>query len=157
MKHVTTLTGEPLESLPPELAIQERQRQKTLKRLRKLRQKAADEIDRLLAFLDASDLDPDLEPWLGWNAAGARSYGNDQGIDDLEEEPEHKEDGADDEHGGDNEPSLGSVGDMHMDQTRWAAGGRSDLELDHAESGIADADGLLEQVGTQDWQQGSMG
>ena len=52
MKHVTTLTGEPLESLPPELAIQERQRQKTLKRLRKLRQKAADEIDRLLAFLD---------------------------------------------------------------------------------------------------------
>jgi hypothetical protein len=36
------------------------------------------------------------------------------------------------------------------------AGGRRDLELDGAESGIGDADGLHEQVGTQDWQQGAM-
>ena len=33
---------------------------------------------------------------------------------------------------------------------------RRDLELDHAESGIGDLDGLLEQLGTQDWQQGAM-
>ncbi|MBR1231970.1 hypothetical protein [Bradyrhizobium sp. AUGA SZCCT0182] len=86
----------------PGLARQQREREKALQRLRKLRTKAADEIDRLLAFLDASDLDPDLEPSLGWTEAGARSYGNDQGADDLEAEPEHLEDGADDE------PSLGS-------------------------------------------------
>jgi hypothetical protein len=29
-------------------------------------------------------------------------------------------------------------------------------EVHEAESGIADYDGLLEQVGTQDWQQGAM-
>ncbi len=158
MKHVTTPTGEPLDSLPPELAMQERQRQKALKRLRKLRTRAADEIDRLLAFLDASDIDPDLEPWLGWTAAGARSYGNEQGIDDLEEEPEHEESTYDDERGGDDEPSLGSLENFgHGDQTRWAEGGRRDLELDGAESGIGDQDGLMEQIGSQDWQQGRMG
>jgi hypothetical protein len=54
------------------------------------------------------------------------------------------------------EPSLGSVGDMHLDQTRWAAGDRRDLEQDPAESGIGDDDGLAEQVGSQDWQQGAM-
>src|SRR5664279_5437100 len=48
------------------LARQEAQRQRALKRLRKLRMKAADEIDRLLDFLDASDIDPDLEPTLGF-------------------------------------------------------------------------------------------
>jgi hypothetical protein len=50
------------------------------------------------------------------------------------------------------EPSLGSSGDVHLDQTRWAAGGRRDLELDDAESGIADQDGLDEQVPFRDWQ-----
>jgi hypothetical protein len=30
-------------------------------------------------------------------------------------------------------------------------------EQDLSESGIGDLDGLLEQVGTQDWQQGGMG
>jgi hypothetical protein len=53
----------------------------------------------------------------------------------------------------DNEPSLGSVGDMHLDQRQWTAGDRRDLELDAAESGIGDYDGLMEQVGTRDWQQ----
>jgi hypothetical protein len=41
---------------------------------------------------------------------------------------------------------------MHLDQTRWAAGGRRDLELDDGDSGIGDHDGLLEQVGQPDWQ-----
>jgi hypothetical protein len=54
------------------------------------------------------------------------------------------------------EPSLGSVGDVHLDQTRWAAGGRRDLEQDPAESGIGDDDGLAEQLGSGDWQQGAM-
>jgi hypothetical protein len=35
---------------------------------------------------------------------------------------------------------------------RWASGGRQDLEQDHAESGIGDHDGLLEQIGWRDWQ-----
>jgi hypothetical protein len=48
------------------LAKEEAKRQRAIKRLRKLRAKAADEIDRLLDFLDASDLDPDLEPTLGF-------------------------------------------------------------------------------------------
>jgi hypothetical protein len=47
--------------------------------------------------------------------------------------------------------------DRKDDQTAWAAGGRRDLEQDLAESGIGDADGLHEQVGTQDWQQGAQG
>jgi hypothetical protein len=35
---------------------------------------------------------------------------------------------------------------------RWAAGSRCDLEQDEAESGIADQDGLDEQVPFRDWQ-----
>jgi hypothetical protein len=53
------------------------------------------------------------------------------------------------------EACLGSL-DGRDDQTAWAAGGRRDLKVDGAESGIGDLDGLLEQVGTQDWQQGEM-
>jgi hypothetical protein len=56
--------------------------------IKRLREEAADEIERLLAFLDRTEPDPDLE----------------------ESEP----------------------------------------------SGIADIDGLLEQIGTQDWQHGGM-
>ena len=76
--------------------------------------------------------------------------GNCGGTDDLEAETEHGEDGDP------AEPSLGSVGEMHFDQTQWAAGGRRDLELDGAESGIADQDGLDEQVPFRDWQRVGM-
>jgi hypothetical protein len=48
------------------LARQARKREGALARLRKLRKRASDEIDRLLEFLDASDIDPDLEPTLGF-------------------------------------------------------------------------------------------
>ena len=51
----------------------------------------------------------------------------------------------------DAEPSLGSVGDVHLDQERWAAGDRRDFEQDDGESGIADQDGLDEQVPFRDW------
>ena len=74
-------------------------------------------------------------------------------IDDDElDGPEH----AEDEDSDPAEPCLGSI-DAKDDQTAWAASGRRDLELDGAESGIGDYDGLHEQVGTQDWQQGGMG
>jgi hypothetical protein len=60
-KHVPPPTGTPIaepeltqELLSARLATQTAKREKALKRLRKLRQKAADEIDRLLEFLDAS-------------------------------------------------------------------------------------------------------
>ena len=43
------------------------------------------------------------------------------------------------------------------DQTAWAAGKGGDVEQDPAESGIGDYDGLGEQIGSQDWQQGAMG
>jgi hypothetical protein len=48
------------------------------------------------------------------------------------------------------------VGILHLNQEVWAKGDRRDLEQDDRESGIGDHDGLLEQVGTQDWQQGAM-
>jgi hypothetical protein len=73
---------------------------------------------------------------------------DDEGDDS---EIEHADPAEDD---GLREPSLGSIGDVHFDQRRWAVGDRRDLELDPTESGIADLDGLLEQVGTRDWQRG---
>lgn len=112
-----TDTSKTEESISPGLAAQQRARERALKRLRRLRERARNEIDRLLEFLDATDIDPDLEPSLGWTIAVARSYGNDQGIDDLEAEPEHDEDGADGEDGGDAEPSTGSL-DGKGDQPR---------------------------------------
>jgi hypothetical protein len=107
-----------------------------------MRLEARQEIDRLIRFLDQSD-----------------SYV----MTDLEHECEDEGGQCEDEgaeHDGrepdvDEEPSFGSLDHNHT-QERWAAGGRRDLEEDHAESGIGDLDGLLEQVGTQDWQQGGM-
>lgn len=67
--------------------------------------------------------------------------------DDEEDDPAEDDSTA--------EPSLGSL-DQHDNQERWAAGNRRDLEQDPADSGIGDFDGLLEQVGTQDYQQGAL-
>jgi hypothetical protein len=39
-----------------------------------------------------------------------------------------------------------------LNQEGWAEGDRRDLELDDAESGIADQDGQDEQVPFRDWQ-----
>ena len=72
-------------------------------------------------------------------------------LADLEDDsPAEDDDPA--ENDLDDEPSLGSLDHYHS-QERWAAGGRRDLEQDNAESGIADQDGLLEQVGYRDWTQ----
>lgn len=133
-------------SKPTGLARQERRRQAALRRLAKLRATARGEIDRLIAFLDASD------PYV---MTELEDQVDDSPIDDTELEqsigPEDLELDA-----ADLEPSLGSL-DHNHGQERWAGGGRRDLEQDPAESsGIGDVDGLLEQVGSQDWQQGVM-
>ena len=99
----------------------------------KLRKEARDEIDRLIQFLDKTENHMELEP-------------DDEGDDaELEEDDPAEDDGL-------REPSLGSVGDVHFDQRRWAAGDRRDLEQDDGESGIGDLDGMLEQVGCGGWQ-----
>lgn len=82
----------------------------------------ADEIERLLAILDAIDGDDDLE----LNLAGL--HGDlDPRLDDAESDLEE------------NEPSLARFGDA---QTPLLF---VDFEFDPAESGIGDFDGLLEQ------------
>jgi hypothetical protein len=99
----------------------------------KLRKEARDEIDRLIRFLDDTDNHMEREP-------------DDEGDDaELEEDDPSEDDGL-------REPSLGSVGEVHVDQRRWAAGDRRDLEQDDGETGIADQDGLDEQVPFRDWQ-----
>jgi len=52
--------------------------------------------------------------------------------------------------------SLGSLDHYHS-QEIWAAGGWHDLEEDPTESGIADWEGILEQVGMRDWTNTVMG
>ena len=146
------------------LARQNAARGAALLNLRSLRREAREEISRLIAFLDASDpyvmteLEDDddreevgdSEPSLGsfdrmanqeksWRSTGA----------DLDAELDTA----------DFEPSLGSIEyhtPEHQSQELWVKGGSRDLEQDDAESGIGDLDGLLEQIGTQDWQTGGM-
>jgi hypothetical protein len=99
----------------------------------RLRKEARAEIDRLIRFLDDTDKHMELEP-------------DGEGDDaEMEDDDPAEDDGL-------REPSLGSIGDVHFDQRRWAVGDRRDLELDDTESGIADQDGLDEQVPFRDWQ-----
>jgi hypothetical protein len=112
--------------------------EKLFQAIGRLRKEARDEIDRLIQFLDDTDNHMELEP---------EGEADDA---ELEEDDPPEDDGL-------REPSLGSLGDHHPNQERWAAGDRRDLELDAAESGIGDYDGLAEQVGSQDWQQAGMG
>jgi hypothetical protein len=134
-----------------------------------LRREARAEIERLIRFLDDTDghmeLEPDdegddsdTEPALGsFDRMTDQSKAWRQSAGELCFSIDAEQDDADNEDDGISEPSLGSIGDVHFDQGRWAFGNPCDLELDDAESsGIGDQDGLLEQVGTQDWQQGAM-
>jgi hypothetical protein len=127
-------------TITPELVRQQREREKALRRLARLRQKASDEIERLINFMDASD---------PYAATEFEEQIDDEPCDDNElDGPENGEDEESDPA----KQSLGSVGDVHFNQERWAFGNRRDLEQDDGESGIADHDGLLEQVGCGGWQ-----
>jgi hypothetical protein len=146
----------------PGLARQNADRAASLQTLRRMRGEARGEIDRLIAFLDASDpyamseLEDDddreevgdSEPSLGsFDRMTNQEKSWRAGSCDVDAEL----DTADDE------PALGSLDpDHHPNQEQWAAGGHRDLEQDCAESGIGDDDGLLEQIGTQDWRHGGM-
>jgi len=99
------------------------------------RKRIEDTVDRLIAFLDAADSDPDLEDGgdlepdddgetdLGWpeqfnqakNARNCQHWGSDH---------DREQDSADDE------PSLGSL-DGVKDQRRWSEGDRRDMEADY--------------------------
>jgi hypothetical protein len=113
------------------------------RRDRKLRKEARDEIDRLIGFLGKTNdyVSGELED----------SIDDNPHDDDELDGPEH----AADEQDEPDEPSLGAF-EGHEDQSVSWSGNGSDRELDGAESGIGDRDGLLEQVGTQDWQGGGM-
>lgn len=141
MENIRELPADSAGAIMSGLAIQQRLRATALSDLVRLRKEAAAEINRLIAFIDASD------PYV------MTELEDDISADLEDDSPAEDDDPAEDD--GSVEPSLGSLDHNHS-QERWAAGGRRDLEQDHAESGIADHDGLLEQVGTQDWQQGAM-
>ena len=99
------------------LAAQNARRRKALMRLANLRRQARDEIDRLIRFLDESDIDPDLEETGDDEPSIGVSY---------DAEADLELDDCDTEDGGDGEPSLGWTVDGEL-------GGRSDRELCHAE------------------------
>lgn len=81
----------------------------------RLRKEARDEIDRLIRFLDDTDTHMEREP-------------EDEDDDsELEEDDPGEDDGL-------KEPSLAST--AGADQTKWAAGNRSDLEQDDSEGAI---------------------
>jgi hypothetical protein len=83
----------------------------------RLRKEARDEIDRLIRFLDETDNHMEREEAV-----------DDVACDDDElDGPEN----AEDEESDPPEPSLGSIGDHHFDQGRWASGGTKDLEDEH--------------------------
>lgn len=144
MENIRELPAESTRAILSGLGIQQRERTKALSDLARLRKEASAEITRLIAFLDQSDpyVMTELEDACEDEGAQCEGGGGEEGCED---------EGADTS---DREPSLGSC-DPSMgggDQTRWASGDRRDLEDDPTESGIADHDGLLEQVGWQDWQ-----
>jgi hypothetical protein len=131
----------------------------------RLRKDARDEVERLIQFLDKTDDyvsreledDDDLEavgdeePSLGSfdrMTDQSKAWGQHRLWDPPEVDAEQDD--------AETEPSLGSL-DQHNNQEQWAAGDPRDLELDGAESGIGDLDGLLEQIGTNDWTAGRGG
>jgi hypothetical protein len=102
----------------------------------RLRKEARDEIDRLIRFLDETDNHMEREQ---------------DGDEDEDSDPAEFD--IPDEDSDPAEPSLGSVSNFaHSNQERWSNGSRRDFEQDDAESGIADQDGLDEQVPFRDWQ-----
>jgi len=126
----------------------------------RLRKEARDEIDRLIQFLDDTDNHMEREPDGDEDEDGGDTEPSLGSFDRMVDQSNawtqiHGEfcSGTDAElDNADAEPSLGSSGDRHLNQERWAAGGRRDLEQDDGETGIGDQDGLDEQVPFRDWQ-----
>ncbi|WP_441258977.1 hypothetical protein AB7008_15120 [Bradyrhizobium sp. 521_C7_N1_3] len=111
---------------------------------------------------DTSDAEPSLgaierhpscyEPD-GRNWSGDQTVWAGGGTEDLEDEHDGREPGEDEE------PSLGAFEGHHDQDVAWTTNALQaflDKEQDPSESGIVDHDGLLEQVGTQDWRHGAM-
>lgn len=135
---------------PAATAAKERRAEKARQRVHKLRERASAEIDRLIAFLDTSD--------------GYTMDEREEAVDDIPCDYDELEEGGD-EH----EPSLAAC-ERHPsaygpesfrssigDQTNWTEGNSDDREQDDTESGIADFEGLLEQIGSGDWTYTVMG
>jgi hypothetical protein len=143
-------------TIPPGLARQQRERERTLRRLAKLRQKASDEIERLINFLDASDPytstefeeQVDDEPCdtdeleMGWTGVTVTSpnFPN-NGLGDSDE--------SEADYGGreaDYEPSLGSVdGPERGGQAHWAQGAGGDREEACEDEGVRAAPSIAGQ------------
>ncbi|UPJ65978.1 hypothetical protein [Bradyrhizobium sp. 191] len=90
-----------------------------------IQKRSRDLIESLINFLDMVSEDPDLEPSCGV------AYGQPPGADECEP-PE------------DAEPSLGSP-DRALDQTRWCAGSKDDLEVDDCDREDDDPDEAKQQ------------
>ncbi|WP_375309065.1 hypothetical protein WHZ77_17395 [Bradyrhizobium sp. A5] len=154
MENIKELPADSARAILTGLDIQQRERARALSDLARLRKEASAEITRLIAFLDASDpyVMNELEEQVDDGPVDDNELEQNIGPDDLELD------------NSDLEPSLGSCdgwGGDPANQEHWARGSRLDLEDEHDgrepdESGVGDLDGLLEQVGTQDWQQGAM-
>jgi hypothetical protein len=141
MENVRELPADSLEAILSGPALQELARRTAIHTLSRLRKEASAEIERLLAFLDASDpyvtteleeqvddgpIDEDeLEPSFCGVTAGERKLNLASLGDELEADYGHGQDAND-------EPSLGSVAvGEHVTQVRWAQGGANDTEDEH--------------------------
>jgi hypothetical protein len=127
-----------------------------------MRLRLEEAINHMLEVLDALDAPTeDLEPGLGsttnseWHSQAFWGWSEPSlGSFDRMTNQEHsyRNQGG---HGesdlevdkADREPSLGSRAvNADSSQEQWATGGTCDLEFDPAEAGIADTDGLAEQI-----------
>jgi hypothetical protein len=140
----------PASAISPQLAAQHRAALKASRRVRKLREKAFAEIERLIAFIDACDpyvMDEleegsDYEPSLGWTVegAGVLSVGSDIEADYSDDEPSLA--------AVETSPSIpytgigysgqqvyygqdGQYRDQSGSQKNWAGGTRDDREVEH--------------------------
>jgi len=116
--------GTPQDSRARNLATQERKRIKSLQRLSRLRREAIDQIDRLIAFLDQTD----------------------------EYVQNEREENGDEVDAGYPESGCKAFIACHDDEEESDHDEEDDPEEMSEMSGIGDMDGILEQIGQQDWQ-----
>lgn len=118
----------------------------------RLRREAQDEIERLLAFLDATEGDPDAEPSLGWTSSlghyletpadliGNANFGDDRESDDSDYEPDT-----------DLEPSLGWRGAGCFPENDSQDGVDFHLNADHGGEFEEDHDGREPSEDAERW------